>query len=229
MLKVKKHPIFPQKHFARNKVRVKDMITGEVHSIGKSPETFTLGRAGADPELLPSIEFYTEKAWLFAKQILHTEHTFVEHQVTLSKKYISEYFGMISQKGFKSNVDRLYIDLCERILLAKKYIDRSPARFIPVPWKWFDRHFKGGFTGTSPWLKIAKENRKRLKKKYLDLTALCKLYKSYFVEPTVHRYKTCESELKSMGDEQLTKLYYGCVADAVSYNASYLQEYYNRE
>lgn len=211
-----------------SKNRVKDMISGKAKNNGQQPETIALGRAGADQTLIPSINFYTDKAWLFAKQILYPDQIFANHQVTLSKKYISEYFSLISQKGFKSNVDRLYLDLCERILLARKYIDRSPARFIPVPWKWFDKNFSGGLKGTLDWLKKAKENRKRLKKQYLDLSELCSIYKSYFSELSLHSYKTCESHIKSMNDEELVKLYYGCVSDSRNFNPTYLHTYYRK-
>lgn len=185
-------------------------------------------RAGSDPLLIPSINQYTNNAWAFAKRILYPSSTFKPHEVLLTKNYISEYFALISKAGYRNSVDRLFYELCERVLLAKKYIDRSPSRFIPVPWTWFDKNFSGGFTGTLPWLKIAKEKRKHLKKQYDNLSELCRLYNSYAATNSVQSYKINESKIQSLGDESLTKLYYGCVADKSNFNSNYLHEYYRK-
>ena len=192
---------------------------------GKQQETIT-PRAGSDVSLIPLIKSYTDKAWLFAKQVLYSDKTFEPYQIKLSKHYISEYFELISQKGFKDNVERLFFDLCQRILLAKKYIDKSPARFIPVPWTWFDKDFSGGFTGTLPWLKKVRAKRKDLQKQYQDLSQLCKLYTSYASHPTIHSYHAHERSVKEICNEKLTKLYYSCVADTKNYNPSHLHQYY---
>lgn len=196
-------------------------------TIEQKQETIT-PRAGSDATLIPAINQYTDRAWDFSKKILYPSQTFAANEITLTKTYISEYFSLISKAGFKNNVDRLFYELCERVLLARKYIDRSPSRFIPVPWTWFDKHFSGGFTGTLPWLKIAQEKRKHLKNQYQNLSELCRLYKSYSLSLSVASYKTTESKVKEIGDESLTKLYYGCVANKRNFNSNYLHEYYRK-
>jgi hypothetical protein len=200
----------------------------ETNEITQQKQETIIARAGSDATLMPSINQYTNRAWDFAKQILYPDCTFDQHQISLTKQYISEYFSSISQSGYKSNVERLFYELCERILLAKKYKDRSPARFIPVPWTWFDKHFSGGFTGTLPWLKIAKEKRKNLKKQYQNLSELCRLYNIYSLTRSILSYKDSERKITSIGDGELTNLYYGCVADKSNFNSNYLHEYYRK-
>ena len=200
--------------------------TKQSSNIKSRQETLKLGAAGDDPALLPWISMYTNKSWDFAQQILYPKHQFSDQQIHLSKQYIKDYFALISQSGFKNNVERLFTDFCERILLARKYIDKSPARFIPVPWVWFDKNFTSGFKGTLSWLKKVKQNRLLLKTKYENLSQLCTLYKSYSSQLSIHCYKTTEAQIKSLSDLQLTNLYYGCVAEAKNFNPSYLHRYY---
>ena len=189
------------------------------------PETPALV-AGDVPTFLPRINRYTDEAWEFAESVLYPKNTFTEQQVILSKLYIAEYFSLIRKDDFIAHSQKLFLHFCERILLAKKYVDKVPSRFIPVPWTWFDKHFAGGFKGTLAWLKIVHAKRKNLKHKYENLTELCGLYSSYLPETTITSYKRIEAELLEKNDKELLNIYYGCVADKRNYNPAYLHQYY---
>ena len=191
----------------------------------ETPETPALV-AGDVPAFLPRINQYTEQAWTFAESVLYPKNTFTDQQVILSKLYIAEYFSLITKEDFTAHSQKLFVNFCERVLLAKKYAEKVPSRFIPVPWKWFDKYFKGGFSGTLAWLKTVHASRKNLKRKYENLTELCGLYSSYLPETTIASYKRIEQELIEKQDTDLLNIYYGCVADKQNYNAAYLQQYY---
>ncbi|MCU0336569.1 MAG: hypothetical protein MUF12_01800 [Sediminibacterium sp.] len=182
--------------------------------------------AGDVPEFSEWITQYTQQAWAFAKSILYPEQNFTDEQNKLTQRYIREYFSLIKKEYFVSQSQKLFLQFCERVLLAKKYIDRNPSRFIPVPWTWFDKHFANGFRGTLAWLKTVQEKRESLKRKFQNLTELCNLYAVYLTEKSISCYKQIEKTLLEKRDPTLVNLYYHCVADRNNYQGGFLHQYY---
>ncbi|MFN8436028.1 MAG: hypothetical protein U0V72_00200 [Cytophagales bacterium] len=185
--------------------------------------------AGDVPEFGIWINRYTEQAWAFSKSILYPNRDFTEEQNKLTKRYIREYFSLIRKEHFPGQSQKLFLQFCERVLLARKYLDRNPSRFIPVPWTWFDKHFANGFRGTLSWLKTVHEKRDNLKKKYQNLTELCNLYSIYLSEKSVACYKQIEKTLQQKEDPSLVHLYHHCIADKRNFNAGFLHQYYKQE
>jgi len=185
--------------------------------------------AGDVPELKVWINQYSEQAWQFSKSVLYPDKNFTNEENSLTLRYIREYFSLIRKESFASQSKKLFLQFCERVLLAKKYIDRNPSRFIPVPWTWFDKHFTKGFRGTLAWLKIVQEKRESLKRKYNNLTELCNHYSIYLTERSVCCYKQIEKKLLEKGDPPLLNLYYHCIADQRNFNTGFLHQYYNEK
>ena len=185
--------------------------------------------AGENSKFTAQINQYTAHAWRFTKSILYSKEQFTPEQTRLSQLYIRDYFSLIKDKNFtKPIVDRLFEDFCQRILLAKKYVDKSPERFIPVPWCWFDKNFANGFCGTLNWLKKVKQKRSTLKNYHSNLSELSKNYREYMRDPSISTYKKIEKELLKKNDEPLLKLYYSCVVDKNNFNTAHLQSYYKQ-
>jgi hypothetical protein len=223
--KDKTQETFPKKQGSRvlDLIATNDSITKEDD---KKLETRV---AGENPKFDSQINTLTSHAWHFAKSILYPKQSFTSEQQTLSLFYIRDYFSLIKEAHFtKPIVERLFEDFCQRILLAKKYIDKTPERFIPVPWTWFNKNFTNGFCGTLSWLKKVKEKRKTLKNYYSSLSELSEHYRDYMLNPSISNYKRIEKELLKKNDESLLKLYYGCVADKNNFNSTYLQNYYKQ-
>jgi len=210
-----------------SKVGEEDLQTS-ISTSWKQQETRALV-AGDEPEFKAKINFYTLQAWKFSKSILYPNQEFTYEQHKLTQRYIGEYFSLIRKDQFANKAEKLFIQFCERVLLAKKYIDRNPSRFIPVPWTWFDKHFPNGFRGTLPWLRAVHKKRESLKRKHSNLTDLCNHYSIYLSEPSIACYKQIEKNLQEKGDSELVNLYYGCIENKRNYNAGYLHRYYREE
>lgn len=116
-----------------------------------------LGEPNAVPQISTakihpaSIDFFVNATWNFAKCVLWNKEYFTEAEVSLSKQYIREFYENIPAEKFNSSSKRYFIQYCERVLLAKNYIDRFAHRFIPHPCIWLDRNYNKGFAGTKYW------------------------------------------------------------------------------
>jgi hypothetical protein len=99
----------------------------------------------------PAIELLTEATWNFSHSVLWNGHPFSESTITLSKKFIREYFENIPEEKF-SLAPKFFSRYCERVLLAKAYVNRYSHRYIPHPCIWLNRKNPKGFAGTKAWL-----------------------------------------------------------------------------
>ncbi len=193
------------------------------------PDTSHPGAAGNIPELAQYIDYYTSQAWQFARSVLYPKEQFSQKQEVLTLFYIRDYFALVKAESFtRSHVDKLFHDFCQRILLARKYLDKSPERFIPVPWSYFDKHFESGFKGTMHWLKKVKEKRRQLKSYYGNLSDFSKHYRNYLTSPTLAGYRQAEAAIKKKADPKLLEIYYTCVGTPRKYSPEFLHQYYQQ-
>lgn len=58
------------------------------------------------------------------------------------------------------NADEKFAELIERVVLAKRYINRRQGRYISKPIDWLNIHFKTGLQGTEKWYKQVTDQRK---------------------------------------------------------------------
>jgi hypothetical protein len=99
----------------------------------------------------PTVELLTEATWSFAHSVLWNGHPFCESTTTLSKKLIREYYENIPEEKIKF-ISEYFSRYCERVVLAKAYINRFSHRYIPHPCVWLNRKNPKGFAGTKVWL-----------------------------------------------------------------------------
>ena len=90
-----------------------------------------------------SIDFLSNLTWEYAQKTLWENQRFTKSEV--------ENFSVESSRHFRN--------YCERIRLAKEYVNRHPWRYIPHPTIWLNKHNPKGFAGTKNW-KVKKESPK---------------------------------------------------------------------
>ena len=108
----------------------------------------TKGKMYAHPA---TIKLFTDATWQFAHSVLWNDQPFSKAETALSKHYISEYYEAIPAEQFTKTVSAHFSAYCQRVLMARKYVDRSPYRYIPRPYIWLDRRNPKGFAGTKKW------------------------------------------------------------------------------
>lgn len=122
-----------------------------------------------------SIRLLTESTWEFAHNILWSNISFSEAETELAKKYIKEYYEAIPAERFSEIAPKHFTGYCERVLLAKRYVDRFSHRYIPHPCIWLNKNNPKGFAGTKAWYDNVQRKR-RLEKIISEL----RLYKQDF-------------------------------------------------
>ena len=109
-----------------------------------------------------AIRLLTDATWDFAHTILWGGFPFSEAEVKLAKLYIQEYYEEIPAEEFTATAHRHFTAYCERILLAKEYVNRFSHRYIPHPCIWLNKLNPKGFAGTKSWYLKNLERRKEL-------------------------------------------------------------------
>lgn len=121
-----------------------------------------------------SIELLTDATWQFAHNILWNGFPFGKGETEISKIFIREYYESIPAEKFQKTAAIHFSGFCERILMAKEYVSRSPHRYIPHPCIWLNRLNPKGFAGTKKWYIQLVEKRKR-QQQYHSLHCECHL------------------------------------------------------
>jgi hypothetical protein len=106
-----------------------------------------------------TVELLTNATWSFAHSVLWNGHPFSEETTILCKKYIREYYENIPKEKIKF-APNYFSRYCERVTLAKAYVNKHPGRYIPHPAIWLNRNNPKGFAGTKTWLQRIMERRK---------------------------------------------------------------------
>ena len=106
-----------------------------------------------------AINLLTDATWQFAHNTLWSNKSFDDIETELAKIYIREYYLSIEAEFFTLTAPRYFSEFCERILMAKRYVDRYNHRYIPHPCIWLNKNNPKGFAGTKTWYKNLQEKR----------------------------------------------------------------------
>lgn len=87
----------------------------------------------------------THAAWSFAHAALWSRYSFSAKEEKESKGFIRAFLS----KGCQP--DKAFGAFCERVLLAKAYVERDVKRYVPLPSAWLDPNNPNGFAGTASW------------------------------------------------------------------------------
>lgn len=129
-----------------------------------------------------AIRLLTDATWDFGHKILWNEFPFREAEVELSKMYIREYYHEIPAGIFTETAHKHFTAYCERILLAKEYVNRFSHRYIPHPCLWLNKENPKGFAGTKEWYLRNLERRKC----HCERISLCE--KEIFLNPILNHF-----------------------------------------
>ena len=92
--------------------------------------------------------------WDFCYATFWSNQNFSEAEKEKFRELIADHFAGADDPNQK------FIELVERAILAKRYIRRSPSRYIAKPMDWLNISFKKGLSGTVNWYKEVNEQRK---------------------------------------------------------------------
>jgi hypothetical protein len=127
-----------------------------------------------------AIKLLTDSTWEFAHNILWSDHYFSEAETRLAKTFIKEYYEGIPAERFSATASKHFTSYCERVLLAKRYVDRFPHRYIPHPCIWLNKNNPKGFAGTKSW-HDSEQRKRRLQRLLSELS---------FLEESLQHYKS---------------------------------------
>jgi hypothetical protein len=98
-----------------------------------------------------SMSLLVDATWDFAKSVLWKDESFSKTEEAVSKVFIRMFYESIPADKFTGIAPRHFSVFCQRIILAKRYVERYPNRFIPHPSLWLNPMNEKGFAGTKQW------------------------------------------------------------------------------
>lgn len=122
-------------------------------------------------------------AWNFSYTSLWNTTIYSTKEVNAAKEKIYEYLALAKSPR------KAFLSLCQRVLLARQYINSVEGRYIPLPSQWFDRNNAYGFAGTRKWFQEIKAVRESLPKYKEEIKALAEAVLEFSEEPTIGNYQ----------------------------------------
>ena len=98
-----------------------------------------------------AISLLTDASWEFAHAQLWKNYPFSKAEEQVAKNFISEYYKDILPELFHAYAGKQLNAFFDRILMAKRYVERYPSRYIPHPGLYFNPSNTKGFVGTLRW------------------------------------------------------------------------------
>jgi hypothetical protein len=121
------------------------------------------------------------------------------------KKLIAEHFDA------NKSVKKQFIEIVERICLAKRYVFRKRGRYVSKPIDWLNVHYKNGLSGTATWLQEVKEQRKTAPEYNKGITAFAKAIYDYSINPSAYTFYKHRRILITQGQADLLQLFYSTI------------------
>ena len=85
-----------------------------------------------------AISLLADASWEFAHTQLWKNYPFSRAEKEVAKNFISEYYKDILPELFSAHAGKQFNAFCERILKAKRYVERYPSPYIPHPLLFFN-------------------------------------------------------------------------------------------
>ena len=128
------------------------------------------------------------------------------------KELIAAYFD--NARSPKEN----FINLTERICLAKRYVCRKRERYIPKPLDWLNIHYPLGLAGTSTWMDRVNEMRKKVPFYNLGIHTLAQGILRQVQSPSQREFLRYKGKLIRQQQFDLLSIYYYSILN-LQYNA----------
>lgn len=128
------------------------------------------------------VENFVNAAWNFAYSSLWNSTQFSAKEIRTAKEKIEDYFTL------SKNPRNAFLSFCQRVLLARQYVNGVKGRNMPLPSVWFDKANEYGFVGTKEWYAEIKTVRTSLPHYKEELKALAEAVLEYSEEPTAKNF-----------------------------------------
>lgn len=151
-------------------------------------------------ELQP-VAHFVNAAWNFAYSSLWNSTHFSEREICNAKEKIEVYFTLAK------NPRKAFLSFCQRVLLARHYVNAGTSRYLPLPSVWFDRNNEYGFVGTAKWFYEVRRTRESLPTYKEELKALAEAVLEYSEEPTVQNFAYWRAYFIDKGTPGLLNLF----------------------
>ena len=161
-------------------------------------------------------------SWNFAHQMLYPNlqcngKTLSEREREKGKELIEHWYLKNLEKSKKTTVSELMKGFTTRVQLAKKFVEREPDRFIPVPSTYFHEDFSGGFYGTAEWAWKNQITKSEIDRLNFDLSELRTVLRAFYKSGLPSDYVKAEQRIGKMHNPELLELFYKCVVDRTQY------------
>lgn len=147
------------------------------------------------------IENLVSAAWNFAYSSLWNSTQFSAKEIRTAKEKIEEYFSLAKSPR------NAFLSFCQRVLLARQYVNGLKGRYMPLPSVWFDKNNEYGFVGTKDWYTQIKTVRTSLPNYKEEIKALAEAVLEYSEEPTLQNFTYWRSYFIEKGTPGLLNLF----------------------
>lgn len=112
----------------------------------------------------------------------------------------------------------IFKELCERICLAKRYVDRKQGRYISKPVDWLNVHYHKGLSGTANWLEEVKEQRKTVPLYNEGISTFSYAVLNYIDFPNIRVFEHYRTVLIQQEQYDLLQVFYNLIVN-LQYNS----------
>jgi len=146
-----------------------------------------------------------DSAWWFAYTTLFSNQTYSETEIKKFKFQIREHF-----EGFKSP-QKAFKNFCERIVLAKWYIEKHKLYRIEFPSVWLNKNYEYGFTQTAIWQKKIDDKRVLIADHHKGLSTIAKAIMVYTLNPSQTIFLFYRNQFLIRNEYKLLQLFYNTI------------------
>jgi hypothetical protein len=130
----------------------------------------------------PDTAYLAKAGWQLCQSLLWSNQQFTEAETEMAEELIELYLSKTE------NHSRRFISFCERVQLAKDFLQNNPSRFVPHPLKWLSPFFEHGFYGTKNWYLDVLQERTYIPVHRFELRVFAEAYLQYILEPNKASY-----------------------------------------
>jgi replication-associated recombination protein RarA len=149
----------------------------------------------------PNAKYLAKAGWQLCQSLLWNNQQFSEAEIEMAQELIELYISK------KANHAQRFIAFCERVQLAKNYLETNPTRFVPHPLKWLSPFFEHGFYGTKAWYLDMVQERKYIPIHRFELRVFAEAYLQYVLEPCKETYQISKKALAHYNNQDMMQVF----------------------
>ena len=149
--------------------------------------------------------YLVEAAWKFAYSTLWHEQTFSAAELKSARKHLLAYFQD------STDLQQAFVQFCERVLLANRYLAGEKSRYVPNPSLWLNSRYAYGFAGTLSWYHQLVAQREKIKGYQEGIAVAAQHYWNYLTAPTNKAFVECRKKLLQLREYGLLQIFYNAI------------------